>query len=107
MKLLLDITGLKRSYWDKYKNYLSNDKDNEPLKNIVKVYEKNLKQFEYRRITKYLKEDYDIIYNAKKVLRIMNENNIQAEYIKRMRKKILIKKAKNKNIIKYPWFSKS
>ncbi|UZQ30281.1 MAG: DDE-type integrase/transposase/recombinase [Spiroplasma phoeniceum] len=31
----------------------------------------------------------------------MNENNIKAEYIKRMRKKILIKKAKNKNIIKY------
>ncbi|UZQ30280.1 MAG: IS3 family transposase [Spiroplasma phoeniceum] len=102
LKLLLDITGLKRSYWNKYKNYLSNGKDNEPLKNIVKVYEKNLKQFEYRRITKYLKEDYDVIYNAKKVLRIMNENNIQAEYIKRMRKKILIKKAKNKNIIKYP-----
>ncbi|UZQ29747.1 MAG: IS3 family transposase [Spiroplasma phoeniceum] len=102
LKLLLDITGLKRSYWDKYKNYLSNGKDNEPLKNIVKVYEENLKQFGSRRITKYLKEDYGIIYNAKKVLRIMNENNIQVEYVKRMRKKILIKKSKNKNIIKYP-----
>ncbi|UZQ32166.1 MAG: IS3 family transposase [Spiroplasma phoeniceum] len=99
---MLDITGLKRSYWDKYKNYLSNGKDNEPLKNIVKVYEENLKQFGSRRITKYLKEDYGIIYNAKKVLRIMNENNIQVEYVKRMRKKILIKKSKNKNIIKYP-----
>ncbi|UZQ31395.1 MAG: hypothetical protein OHM56_07015 [Spiroplasma phoeniceum] len=32
----------------------------------------------------------------------MNENNIQAEYLKPMHKKILIKKAKNKNIIKYP-----
>ncbi|UZQ33438.1 MAG: DDE-type integrase/transposase/recombinase [Spiroplasma phoeniceum] len=32
----------------------------------------------------------------------MNENNIQTEYVKLMRKKILIKKAKNKNIIKYP-----
>ncbi|UZQ29652.1 MAG: transposase [Spiroplasma phoeniceum] len=106
---MLDITGLKRSYWDKYKNYLSNGKDSEPLKNIVKVYEENLKQFGYRRITKYLKEDYDIIYNAKKVLRIMNENNIQAEYVKRTRKKILIKKTKNKNIIKYPdlWNHKS
>ncbi|UZQ32628.1 MAG: DDE-type integrase/transposase/recombinase [Spiroplasma phoeniceum] len=31
----------------------------------------------------------------------MNKNNIQIEYVKRMRKKILIKKAKNKNIIKY------
>ncbi|UZQ29845.1 MAG: hypothetical protein OHM56_12140 [Spiroplasma phoeniceum] len=40
---MLDITGLKRSYWDKYKNYLSNGKDNEPLKNIVKVYEENLR----------------------------------------------------------------
>ncbi|UZQ30070.1 MAG: IS3 family transposase [Spiroplasma phoeniceum] len=90
---MLDITGLKRSYWDKYKNYLSNGKDNEPLKNIVKVYEKNLKQFEYRRITKYLKEDYGIIYNAKKLLRIMNENNIQAEHLKRMRKKNINKKS--------------
>ncbi|UZQ31111.1 MAG: hypothetical protein OHM56_06460 [Spiroplasma phoeniceum] len=69
---MLNITGLKRSYWDKYKNYLRNDKDNEPLKNIVKVYEENLKQFGYRLITKYLKEDYGIIYNAKKVLRIIN-----------------------------------
>ncbi|UZQ31839.1 MAG: hypothetical protein OHM56_09585 [Spiroplasma phoeniceum] len=32
----------------------------------------------------------------------MNENNIQDEYVKRMRKKILLKKAKNKNIIKHP-----
>ncbi|UZQ29321.1 MAG: IS3 family transposase [Spiroplasma phoeniceum] len=99
---MLDITGLNHSYWDKYKNYLSNGKDNKPLKNSVKVYEENLKQFRYRRITKYLKEDYGIIYNAKKVLRIMNENNIQDEYAKRIRKKILIKRAKNKNIIKYP-----
>ncbi|WP_425377825.1 IS3 family transposase [Spiroplasma endosymbiont of Polydrusus pterygomalis] len=50
-----------------------------------------MKQFGYRRITKYLKEDYGIVYNAKKVLRIMKENNIQAEYVKRMRRKILIK----------------
>ncbi|WP_425378207.1 IS3 family transposase [Spiroplasma endosymbiont of Polydrusus pterygomalis] len=102
LNLLLDVTNLKRSYWDKYKNYSSNGKDSEPLKNIVKVYEENLKQFGYRRITKYLKEDYGIVYNAKKVLRIMKENNIQAEYVKRMRRKILIKQNRNKNIIKYP-----
>jgi hypothetical protein len=52
---LFDVTHLKRSYWNKYKNYLSNGKDSELLKNIVKVYEENLKQFGYRRITKYLK----------------------------------------------------
>ncbi|WP_425378763.1 IS3 family transposase [Spiroplasma endosymbiont of Polydrusus pterygomalis] len=102
LNLLLDVTNLKRSYWDKYKNYSSNGKDSESLKNIVKVYEENLKIFGYRRITKYLKEDYGIVYNAKKVLRIMKENNIQAEYVKRMRRKILIKQNRNKNIIKYP-----
>ncbi|WP_338954364.1 hypothetical protein [Spiroplasma endosymbiont of Polydrusus cervinus] len=32
----------------------------------------------------------------------MKENNIQAEYVKRMRRKILIKQNRNKNIIKYP-----
>ncbi|WP_425379291.1 IS3 family transposase [Spiroplasma endosymbiont of Polydrusus pterygomalis] len=46
-------------------------------------------------MTKYLKEDYGIVYNAKKVLRIMKENNIQAEYVKRMRRKILIKQNRN------------
>ncbi len=41
-------------------------KDKKAINDIVKVYEENLKQFEYQRITKYLKEDYDIKYNSKK-----------------------------------------
>ncbi|WP_425289465.1 IS3 family transposase [Spiroplasma endosymbiont of Poecilobothrus nobilitatus] len=77
IKLLLEVTGLKRSYWNKYKNYDSSKKDKKAINDIAKVYEENLKQFGYRRITKYLKEDYGIKYNSKKVLRIMRDNQIQ------------------------------
>ncbi|WP_374697159.1 IS3 family transposase [Spiroplasma endosymbiont of Polydrusus formosus] len=44
------------------------------MNDIVKVYEENLKQFGYRRITKYFKKDYNIKYNSKKFLRIMINN---------------------------------
>ncbi|WP_374697076.1 hypothetical protein [Spiroplasma endosymbiont of Polydrusus formosus] len=60
---MLEITGLKRSYWDRYKNYDSSKKDKKAINDIAKVYEENLKQFRYRRITKYLNEYYDIKYN--------------------------------------------
>ncbi len=52
-------------------------KDKKAINDIVKVYEENLKQFGYLRITKYLKEDCDIKYNSKKVLRIMLDNQIK------------------------------
>ncbi|WP_374697169.1 IS3 family transposase [Spiroplasma endosymbiont of Polydrusus formosus] len=61
------------------------------MNNIVKVYEENLKQFGYRRITKYLNEDYDIKYNLKKFLRIMCNNQIQPEYVRKMRRKMKYK----------------
>ncbi|WP_425289480.1 IS3 family transposase [Spiroplasma endosymbiont of Poecilobothrus nobilitatus] len=53
-----------------------------------------MKQFGYRRITKYLKEDYGIKYNSKKVLRIMRDNQIQPEYVRKMRRKIKYKQNK-------------
>ncbi|WP_338991170.1 DDE-type integrase/transposase/recombinase [Spiroplasma endosymbiont of Seladonia tumulorum] len=102
IKLLLEVTGLKRSYWDKYKNYESSKKDKKAINDIVKVYEENLKQFGYRRITKYLKEDYGIKYNSKKVLRIMRDNQIQPEYVRKMRRKMKYKQNKEKSLLQYP-----
>ncbi|WP_338993051.1 IS3 family transposase [Spiroplasma endosymbiont of Seladonia tumulorum] len=102
IKLLLEVTGLKRSYWDKYKNYDSSKKDKKAINDIVKVYEENLKQFGYRRITKYLKEDYGIKYNSKKVLRIMRDNQIQLEYVRKMRRKMKYKQNKEKSLLQYP-----
>ncbi|WP_338993043.1 IS3 family transposase [Spiroplasma endosymbiont of Seladonia tumulorum] len=102
IKLLLEVTGLKRSYWNKYKNYDSSKKDKKAINDIVKVYEENLKQFGYRRITKYLKEDYGIKYNSKKVLRIMRDNQIQPEYVRKMRRKMKYKQNKEKSLLQYP-----
>lgn len=45
--------------------------DKETLINIVKVFNKNRKQYVYRQITKELKYAHNIIYNSKKILRIM------------------------------------
>ncbi|WP_342256851.1 transposase [Spiroplasma endosymbiont of Poecilobothrus nobilitatus] len=72
------------------------------MNDIVKVYEENLKQFGYRIITKYLKEDYGIKYNSKKVLRIMRDNQIQPEYVRKMRRKIKYKQNKEKSLLQYP-----
>ncbi|WP_342256190.1 IS3 family transposase [Spiroplasma endosymbiont of Poecilobothrus nobilitatus] len=72
------------------------------INDIVKVYEENLKQFGYRIITKYLKEDYGIKYNSKKVLRIMRDNQIQPEYVRKMRRKIKYKQNKEKSLLQYP-----
>ncbi|WP_338992946.1 IS3 family transposase [Spiroplasma endosymbiont of Seladonia tumulorum] len=72
------------------------------MNDIVKVYEENLKQFGYRRITKYLKEDYGIKYNSKKVLRIMRDNQIQSEYVRKMRRKMKYKQNKEKSLLQYP-----
>lgn len=88
LKLLLEITELKHSYWDKYKNCNFKEKDQEALINIVKVFNEKRKQYGYRQIIKELKYIHNIIYNSKKVLRIMQENNIQAEFIRKWGKNI-------------------
>ncbi len=87
---------LKHSYWDKYKNYDNSKKDKKAINDIVKVYEENLKKFSYRIITKYLKEDYDIKYNSKKCLRIMRDNKIKNEYVKKWEEKWNINRIKKK-----------
>lgn len=49
------------------------DKDYEDYKLIRRVFNQSMKTYGYRRITDELKEKHGVIYNAKKVLRIMNK----------------------------------
>lgn len=102
LSLLLELTKIKRSYWDKYKNKEIYENDKEALNNIVKVFKENREQSGYRKITEYLRNEYGIIYNFKKVLRIMRENGIQAQYVQKMRKKIRIRQRFNKIKINHP-----
>ncbi|PPE06557.1 hypothetical protein MCORR_v1c01880 [Mesoplasma corruscae] len=56
LSLMLDVLALKRSYWDKYKNFVFDEKDKICLQEIKKVFDENLKQFGYREIDKALDE---------------------------------------------------
>ena len=50
---------------------------------IKNIFDINKKCYGYRRITEELKNEYGVIMNGKKVLRIMKKYNIQAEYIRK------------------------
>lgn len=65
-----------------YKYRFVNDKDYEDYKLIRKIFNQNMKTYGYRRITDSLRDEYGVIYNHKRVLRIMNKYGIQAHYIK-------------------------
>jgi len=65
-----------------YKYRFVKDKDYEDYKLIRKIFNQNMKTYGYRRITDSLTDDYGVIYNHKRVLRIMNKYGIQALYIK-------------------------
>ncbi|PPE04905.1 transposase [Entomoplasma ellychniae] len=91
LSLMLDVLALKRSYWDKYKNFVFDEKDKICLQEIKKVFDENLKQFGYREIDKALRRK-GITINHKKILRIMNTYGIRAHYVRKMIKKASINK---------------
>jgi transposase InsO family protein len=74
------------------------DKDYEDYKFIRKVFNRSMSTYGYRRITDEIRDSYGVIYNSKKVLRIMQKYGIQPLYIKnqqrngnRVRKEQLMK----------------
>ena len=64
------------------------DKDYEDYKLIRKVFNQSMKTYGYRRITDELRDRYGLIYNSKKVLRIMKKYGIVALYIKNQQKNV-------------------
>ena len=52
---------------------------------IKKVFDNSKGTYGYRRITEGLMIEYGVIYNHKKIARIMRKYNIKPEYIRRIR----------------------
>ena len=78
MCAVLDISP--KTYY-KYRNI--DDPDYTDYLMIKNVFDINKKCYGYRRITVELRNEYGVIMNGKKVLRIMKKYNIQPEYIRR------------------------
>ena len=80
MCAVLEIS--KRTYY-KYRN--SDDPDYLDYLMIKKVFDDSKGTYGYRRITEGLRIEYGVIFNHKKVVRIMKKYNIKPEYIRRIR----------------------
>ena len=78
MCAVIDISP--KTYY-KYRN--SDDKDYVDYLMIKNVFNMNMKSYGYRRISDELKDEYGVVMNKKKVLRIMKKFNIQAEYVRK------------------------
>ena len=80
MCAVLEIS--RRTYY-KYRN--ADDPDYLDYLMIKKVFDESKGTYGYRRITEGLKIEYGVIFNHKKVTRIMHKYNIKPEYIRRIR----------------------
>ena len=89
---MCEVLEISPKTYYKYRNLA--DKDYEDYKIIRKIFNNSMKTYGYRRITDELKDKYGIVYNAKKVLRIMKKYGIIPGYIK------VNKKVKQERIIK-------
>ena len=78
MCAVLEIS--KRTYY-KYRN--SDDPDYLDYLMIKNVFKKSKVTYGYRRITEGLKIEYGVIFNHKKVARLMKKYYLKPEYIKR------------------------
>ena len=80
MCAVLEIS--KRTYY-KYRN--AEDKDYYDYLIIKEIFDDSKGTYGYRRITEGIKVKYGVIFNHKKVQRIMNKYYLKPEYIKRIR----------------------
>jgi putative transposase len=87
MFAVLDIS--KRTYY-KYRN--SEDKDYFDYLLIKEIFEDSKNTYGYRRICEGLLIKYGVIFNHKKVARIMKKYYLKPEYIKRIRPNISYKR---------------
>ncbi len=87
MYAVLEIS--KRTYY-KYRN--AEDKDYYDYLIIKEIFDNSKGTYGYRRITEGLTIKYGVIFNHKKVKRIMNKYYIKPEYIKRIRLNVTYKR---------------
>ena len=84
---VLDIS--KRTYY-RYRN--SEDKDYYDYLLIKEIFEESKSTYGYRRVCEGLLVKYGVIFNHKKVARIMQKYNLKPEYIKKLRPNITYKR---------------
>lgn len=77
---MCEVLEISPKTYYKYRNIP--DKDYDDYKLIRKVFNQSMRTYGYRRITDELRENHGLIYNSKKVLRIMNKYGIVPLYIK-------------------------
>ncbi len=82
MCTVLEIS--KRTYY-KYRN--SEDKDYYDYLIIKEIFDESKGTYGYRRITEGLMIKYGVIFNHKKVLRIMEKYGIKPKYARKKQKK--------------------
>jgi transposase InsO family protein len=77
---MCEVLEISPKTYYKYRNIPDKDFDDYQL--IRKIFNASMKTYGYRRITDELKDRYGIVYNTKKVLRIMRKYGVQPLYIK-------------------------
>lgn len=77
---MCEVLEISPKTYYKYRNVP--DKDYGDYKLIRKIFNQSLRTYGYRRITEEIREKYGLVYNSKKVLRIMNKYGIVPLYIK-------------------------
>jgi transposase InsO family protein len=84
---MCEVLEISPKTYYKYRNV--SDRDYDDYKLIRRVFNQNMKTYGYRRITDELREKYGLIYNSKKVLRIMNKYGIVPQYIKNQQRNVI------------------
>lgn len=73
---MCEVLEISKSTYYKYRNTV--DPDYQDYLIIKKVFDEHKKVYGYRRITEELNQDYGLVMNHKKVLRIMSKYGIMA-----------------------------
>lgn len=80
---MFETLGISSRTYYKYQN--AEDKDYYDYLLIKEIFDENKRTYGYRRICDGLLDKYGVIFNHKKVARIMAKYNLKPEYIKRIR----------------------
>jgi len=93
---MCEVLEISPKTYYKYRNIP--DKDYSNYKLIRKVFNQSMRTYGYRRITDELRDTYNVVFNSKKVLRIMNKYGITPLYIKNQQRNA--SKERTENFVK-------
>ena len=80
---MCEVLGINKRTYYKYRN--KEDSDYYDYILIKEIFDESKRTYGYRRICEGLIDKYGVIFNHKKVARIMKKYNLKPEYIKRIR----------------------